>query len=117
MSKRPSTPASLPPPKRQERPSSHLNPHLDEATVERIIESIRKQISVEDIEKEGLPDALFSSVASAFSSVKEANNKGLVLTKYLEANIDRDPHFYKLLKRVLDDSASQADIEAVVFHS
>jgi hypothetical protein len=118
--KRPSTVVTPPPSKRQERPSSYSLPSLDAAAVNKIITGLREAVkNVPNGEEDGeeLRYELYLSVRCAFSSFEEAKDKGLVSIKQFMRNIDQQPQFFEVLKRGIVDSASQADIEAVVFHS
>lgn len=113
MTKRPSTPTGSPSAKRQELPSSWPSaPSLSHEILKNIVTKIKNAFEVDTVR----PGAIFWRVANMLED-ENYNCKGLVTQHQFEENLTlQGPHFLEVVKRGIAEDASQADLEAVVFH-
>jgi hypothetical protein len=92
---------------------------LGHETVNKIIRGFKEDMPENVPVKEVLlhSEALYCSFIVALGNHKAAKEKGFVSMKEFEKNIEQQPHFLGVLNQGLVSSASQADMEALVYHS
>ena len=121
MTKCPSTPGSLPPPKRQELPSSYQKGHhlafpLKEETLQEVIDYIRKRVA--KTKKATKYTAIYWKVHDLYESLKR--DQTFVSEEDFSQNLqvsDERGLFFEALKKGVAEAASLADKQAVVSHS
>ena len=124
MTKRPSTPTGSPSAKRQELPPSwhsapSLKPSLGYEILKKIVEKIKSELPLETrvSDKPSRPAAVYWK-AKLVLEEERYNLEGFVSQTQFEENLALQwPHFLEVVKRGIAEDASQADMEAVVFHS